>query len=60
VSTEVYIKYCRILLGAIPIRAPMAEQTPKAFHSTKNFNLFIAKAPAKVVDSAFLNKLLLS
>lgn len=35
VRTDAYIKYCRILLVAIPIRWPMAEQTPKAFHSTK-------------------------
>lgn len=41
VSMEAYIKYCRILLVAIPKRLPIAEQTPKAFHSTKFLNLFI-------------------
>ena len=49
VRIDAYIKYCRILLVAIPIRLPMAEQTPKAFHSTKLLNLFIVlsyKIPA--------------
>jgi hypothetical protein len=41
VRSEAYIKYCLILLVAIPILEPMAEQTPKAFHSTKLLNLFI-------------------
>jgi hypothetical protein len=41
VSIEVYMKYCLILLVAIPILLPMAEQTPNAFHSTKLLNLFI-------------------
>ena len=39
VSSVVYIKYWRMRLVAIPIRFPIAAQTPKAFHSTKLFNL---------------------
>ena len=39
VSTEVYKKYCLIRLVDIPIRRPIAVQTPNTFHSTKDFNL---------------------
>jgi hypothetical protein len=38
VRREVYIKYCLIREVAMPIRLPMAVQTPKAFHSTKSLN----------------------
>ena len=44
---EAYIKYCRILLVEMPIRLPIAEQTPKAFHSTKFLNLFKAEEEAE-------------
>jgi hypothetical protein len=43
VSTEVYRKYCLIRLVEIPIRRPMAAQTPNTFHSTKDFSFSIGE-----------------
>jgi len=40
VSKDVYMKYCRMRLVAMPMRSPMAVQTPKRFHSTKLLSLF--------------------
>ncbi|MEY3324180.1 MAG: hypothetical protein RL316_1721 [Bacteroidota bacterium] len=43
VSTEVYKKYCLMRLVEIPIRRPIAVQTPNTFHSTKDFSFSIGE-----------------
>lgn len=40
VSRDVYINHIRIRLAAMPILSPMADKTPKAFHSIKFLKRF--------------------
>ena len=42
VSREIYMNHIRMRLVAMPMRSPIAESTPKACHSIKFLNRFMA------------------